>query len=807
MRRHDFRLLGPAAVAWAAALLATGSEEIGLPPWSAAVAAWTIASAALVVLLRIGRRAPGDGGARIGTRRTTGALGRAVAATLVAAAAAALVSTTATIVIAHRHPTELAAAADQRASIGVVLRLDAAPRPARTAPWVQEPALRAPATVLAVGDPPRSTGPVSVRVDVTMPATAAAAGFGSTLVVLGTPSETDDTRRAAYRLDVARILSSGPAPPYLAWTHPLRRALATASSGLGGDGGALVPGLAIGDTSRVSDDLRAAMTTASLTHLTAVSGANCALVTAGAFWVAGLVGLGRAGRVVVALTALGGFAALVTPEASVVRASAMAIVVLVACATARGGGGVPALSVAVIGLLALDPWYARDAGFALSACATAGLVLWSAPLGALLARWMPRPLAVVVAIPLAAQLACQPVLVLLEPVIPVYGVPANLLAAPAAPIATVAGLAGCLLLPVLPSVGVAALQVAWVPATWIALLARAVERMPVPSLAWPPGAPGAAVMALGIAAGAVLVGDARRVSALGRPRPRAARLVRVSAAIALCLCTAVPLGAAAGPAAIAAAGRPAGWDLWQCDVGQGDAVLVRSGEAVMLVDAGPDPDALLRCLRQAGVDRLDVAVLTHWDADHVGGATALAGRVDVVLHGPLDGARSDRPLAPLVAAGARHAEVVAGWHGRLGPARWRIAWPREGAVPGNDASVVVDLTTPEYRAVFLGDLGREAQDAMMRTGGLAEADVVKVAHHGSADQSASLYRRLDASVGLIGVGDGNGYGHPTSATLDALDEAGTAAVRSDRAGAAALTIDGERIALWTERASGVAGAQ
>jgi len=111
------------------------------------------------------------------------------------------------------------------------------------------------------------------------------------------------------------------------------------------------------------------------------------------------------------------------------------------------------LGLATIALLVLDPWYSRDFGFALSVCATAGLVLGSGPLAALLRRCMPRPLAVALAVPLAAQLACQPVLVLLEPVVPVYGVPANLLAAPAAPVATMAGLAGCLLLPVLPSAG------------------------------------------------------------------------------------------------------------------------------------------------------------------------------------------------------------------------------------------------------------------------------------------------------------------------------------------------------------------
>nr|WP_276498997.1 ComEC/Rec2 family competence protein [Agromyces luteolus] len=633
-----------------------------------------------------------------------------------------------------------------------------------------------------------------------MPGDVDGLGFGSAVVVEGRLAELPSSSRAAFRLSASKIVGTGPAPPWFAWTHPLREGLAEASAGLGGDGGALVPGLAIGDTSRVSDELESAMTTASLTHLTAVSGANCAIITAAAFWAAGLASLPRTGRVVAALVALGGFVALVTPEASVVRASAMAIVVLTACATARAAGGMHALGLAVVALLALDPWYAADAGFALSVCATGGLVLLSRPLATALGRWMPPPIAAVVAIPLAAQLACQPVLVLLEPVIPVYGVPANLLAAPAAPIATMAGLLGCLLLPVLPSVGLAALQVAWVPATWIALLARGVEGMPFAGLPWPPDAVGAVLATIAIGAGLVLACGPRRAVS------RTWRAVRRASVVALGLSVALPVGLATGPPLLASASRPADWDVWQCDVGQGDAILVRSGDAVMLVDAGPDAEALQDCLASAGVDRLDLVVLTHWDADHVTGTSALAGRVATVVHGPLDGARSARALEPLVDAGATHAEVVAGATGTMGDARWRVFWPRPGAVPGNDASVVLDLVTPEYRALFLGDLGREAQDAMRRSTELGRVDLVKVAHHGSADQSAELYGELAASVGLIGVGADNGYGHPTASVLDALESARTVPVRSDVSGDALLRAMPGGFELWSERVVGVAGA-
>ncbi|GAA1062249.1 ComEC/Rec2 family competence protein [Agromyces bracchium] len=807
MRGHDLRLLGPAGSAWATAWLATTVPDLEVPTWVVPTVSWSLAGLALATMLLVGRGAGGwrgERGGSDGANRAARSWTSATAAVLLAATAAGLVGTSAWSALERRHPEVVEAAASSREMVRASVRLDSAPRSGNASPWSGEPRLRAAATLITLSGGGSGSGAIevsSVRLDLSLPGDADGSGFGSSLVVEGRLSEMPAASRAAYRLNASKVVEVGPAPKWLAWTHPLREGLAEASAGLGGDGGALVPGLAIGDTSRVADDLHAAMTTASLTHLTAVSGANCAIITAAAFWIAGLAGLPRVARVVAALAALGGFVALVTPEASVVRASAMAIVVLTACATARAAGGVPALGLAIIALLAIDPWYATDAGFALSACATAGLVLLSRPLARVLARWMPRRLAAVTAIPFAAQLACQPVLVLLEPVIPVYGVPANLLAAPAAPIATMAGLVGCLLLPVLPSVGLAALQVAWVPASWIALLARGAERMPLTGVPWPPDVGGALLAVVAIGAGLLLVLAPQAAAGM-----RALRAARRAAVVALCLSVAVPLGSAAGPPMVASASRPTAWDVWQCDVGQGDAVLVRSAEAVMLVDAGPDPEALDRCLANAGVDRIDLVVLTHWDADHVTGTAALSGRVGAVLHGPLDGVRSARALEPLVGGGATHDEVGAGATGTLGEARWRVVWPRPGAVPGNDASVVLDLVTPDYRAIFLGDLGREAQDAMRRSTDLPRVDLVKVAHHGSADQSAELYGELAASVGLIGVGAENGYGHPTASLLGQLDDARTVAVRSDVSGDSALRAVPGGFELWSERDSGVGGA-
>ena len=576
----------------------------------------------------------------------------------------------------------------------------------------------------------------------------------------------------------------------------LRHGLVRAVDGLPGDGAGLVPGLAVGDTSIVSPTLDSAMKQASLSHLTAVSGANCALVVAIAFAIAAALGASRGLRVACGLAVLLGFVMLVTPEPSVVRAAAMAAIAMLAVLLGRTGVGIALLSAAVTLLLVLDPWLAASLGFALSVAATGSLLAWARPLAAGLARAVPRPLALALAVPLAAQLACGPLLILIEPTVPVYGVLANLLAGPAAPAATVLGLATCLSVPLIwLQAGLAAL--AWVPASWIAATATTVAGLPADALPWLEGWPGAAAFAaLGSAVGLVIVLDRG-----GPPGRRGVRAVSIAI-------VAVVTGAAVGTGALTSiAGRwtlPADWSVLACDVGQGDAVLLRSAGVVALVDTGPDPEPLAACLSRAGMERIDLLVLTHYDLDHIGGLAAVRGRVGTVLHGPGD-AVGQAEIASLTAQGARAIEASAGLTGSLGEARWRVVWPKPAsrAFPmGNDASVVLDVRGGGIPpTLLLGDLSASPQRLLAASGALAPPyAIVKVAHHGSADQDAGLYAVARPAVAVVTVGVDNDYGHPRDEALAILDGVGAQVVRTDQEGAVALwsAADGT-VALWRDR--------
>lgn len=586
----------------------------------------------------------------------------------------------------------------------------------------------------------------------------------------------------------------------LATASELRRHFLALATALPGEGGGLLPGLAIGDTSAVSEQLDDAMKLSALSHLTAVSGANCAIVVGLILGLGGPLRFPRWARIGAATIALAGFVVLVTPEPSVLRAAVMAVAVLFTQLTGRGGGGVPVLAFAVIVLLAIDPWLALAYGFVLSVLATAGLLVLSRPLADWFGRFMPMPVAAVIAIPLAAQLACQPVIILLEPSIPVFGVLANLLAGPAAPLATVVGLLACLLAPwaALPAQLLA--WCAWLPSTWISGVALFFAELPGNSMPWLGGPPGAL-----LAVAVTLLGLTMLLSRSYKRR-RWSRLVLAALLV-------IAVGAAGGEQVRRRLFLPQDWQLAQCDVGQGDAVLVRSAGKVALIDTGPDPQLLLECLDRLAIDHIDLLVLTHFDLDHVGGVPAVLGRADQVLSGPA-AAGDVLLLQQLAASGAEVIEATRGQTGSLGELRWHVLWPNSGSrapEPGNDASIALsfvgvgECAAGCLTSVHLGDLGEHAQAQLLALNRAqlttqARLDVVKVAHHGSGDQSSRLYEVLHAQLGLIGVGAENRYGHPKSRILDTLGRVGTTVARSDLGGLVlAAPVPGGQLSVWQER--------
>lgn len=771
LRRRDARLVPVAAAAWVAASLAIlHPEGAGV----AAAALWASSAVALVVALRV----------------------RDPSRTVVAIFAVALAVGAGTVThVALAHPARVAAAAleiDGGRALTVEATAVGKLEPSATgwrvdalAERVQRGHDRAGAASF-----PGGGVPVVLRLaDV-----PAGLDLGARVRVTGTAWRTEPGQRGVLVVDAAgEVEVLAPAAGPLAAASALRQGLHDVTAGLPAPGAGLVAGLAVGDTAGVSPELDAAMKASSLSHLTAVSGANCALVVAGAFGLAALCRARRGVRVACGIGALAAFVVLVSPEPSVVRAATMAAIAMLGILLGRPGAGLSLLTTAVVVLLVADPWLALSLGFALSVAATAALLVGAGPLADGLARWMPQPLALAVSVPLAAQLACGPLIVLISPQLSVYGVVANMLAAPAAPLGTIIGLAACLGAGI-PYLGAGLAALAWLPATWIAGTASTFAGLPGSVVPWPEGLGGFVALAVVGAALAAWLVPAR---------------ASVRVAGAWVIAGALGVGLALGPVAdVTERSRmPTVWAIAACDVGQGDAVLVQSAGVVALIDTGPDPALLTRCLDLLGIPQIDLLVVTHFDLDHRGGVDAVVGRVGTVLHGPTDTADDVALLNRLATEGAQLQEVTSGVSGGLGAARWRALWPRAGAPPGNDASVVVEVTGGGVpTSLYLGDLSATAQQSLRASSVLRSGyDVVKVAHHGSADQDSALYQRLRPALGLITVGE-NDYGHPRAEIIATLVAVGARVERTDQDGAILVWTDDDGLRLWRQRAPADGGA-
>ena len=377
-------------------------------------------------------------------------------------------------------------------------------------------------------------------------------------------------------------------------------------------------------------------------------------------------------------------------------------------------------------------------------------------------------------------------MVLLQGSVSVVGVLANLLAAPLVPVATVAGVAAAVVSVVWAR---GAELVAWagvLPTSVIAQVARRFAEVPGGTLPWPDGAPGALLLA-GLTVVVLLTGRALVAGVAAHPVLALGTALVVAAAL-------VPTRTVTWP--------PDGWRVVVCDVGQGDAVVLRSGpHRAVLVDAGPDPPLVDRCLSRLGVTTLDAVVLTHFHADHVDGLSgAVDGRtVAQLLVGPV---REPAAAADQVDGVARaHGIPVAVLHagdrldvGEVTAAVWspsrRIA---DGSVP-NNASLVLAARSGTVDALLLGDVEREAAHdlllRMRREPSMALAatgfEVVKTPHHGSANLDDDLMAAVAAPVGIISVGKDNDYGHPSPHQLDVLRHNGYAVYRTDQRGDVAV---------------------
>jgi len=262
-----------------------------------------------------------------------------------------------------------------------------------------------------------------------------------------------------------------------------------------------------------------------------------------------------------------------------------------------------------------------------------------------------------------------------------------------------------------------------------------------------------------------------------------------------------------------------------CDVGQGDAILVTKGSNQVLIDGGPSGERVLSCLEQYVPfwDRnIELIVLTNTDFDHMNGLSSVVQRYQVTQFVTADGVHASDALtrfarvlgdSGVVATAVEQGDTInVGVRDKL---TFDVLWPPDveeeylavfsnqidpvkreqilgaSAKRGdlNERSIVLLLTEGDYRALFTGDTGFQAEKGMLESGLVSKVDYLKVGHHGSKySTSLEFLEKIRPSLAVISVGAKNRYGHPTTETLERLSKVGASVRRTDQEGAIVVEI-------------------
>ena len=535
------------------------------------------------------------------------------------------------------------------------------------------------------------------------------------------------------------------------------------------DAGALIPGLVIGDTSLQSFEFAAQMRKVGLSHLTAVSGANFALVAAFLLWFLQFIVSNVKLRVQVTFITLVLFIFLVRPTPSVLRAAVMTAVILIARSRAERSYGLSALGAAITLLIALDPFQAIDPGFALSVLATSGILIFSPTLEAHLSKFIKTKwLTEVISIPISATIFCTPVVVMLSGQLSLITIPANILVSPVIAPITVIGFISAIFALVSTPIAQILLWIATLLSNWIVLVSKSMSSLPV--------------ITFSQIRFFLVVFTLIAIAAVFR-RWRLMILISSLLVVQLFYNTVTWPGS--------------GWQVVNCDVGQGDGLVVNLGEgAGLVIDTGPDPVRIDGCLNNLGIRVIPLLVLTHFHADHIGGLTSVInnrkiGQVWISnLHQPEDAYKS--VMQQLSGLDVR--SVVQGQQFTIASTGTtvKVLWPQPltqefTSLPGdgsaiNNSSIALIIKTSKISLFTGGDIEPPVQELISKSADLTEVDILKVSHHGSAYQYLPMLDILKPKSAIISVGAGNTYGHPDSDLIAELIRRGVKVWRTDNSG-------------------------
>ena len=246
------------------------------------------------------------------------------------------------------------------------------------------------------------------------------------------------------------------------------------------------------------------------------------------------------------------------------------------------------------------------------------------------------------------------------------------------------------------------------------------------------------------------------------------------------------------------------------DVGQGDCILVQSGDKNMLIDAGENGNeqTVLDYLDKYSVDSFEYIVATHPHSDHIGGLAEVIedSTVSNIIMPRLSQenipttATYEKLLETVQASGARVIAAVPGNIYSLGEAEFQVLTPFEQDDNLNNMSVAVRLTYEGRSFLFTGDAEKSVEKQLLNSGYDLSADVYKLAHHGSStSNSVAFLEAVDPDYVVVSCGEDNSYGHPHTEVMEAVYDLEPACYRTDTDGSIVFTVNNNMIEVSAEK--------
>lgn len=551
----------------------------------------------------------------------------------------------------------------------------------------------------------------------------------------------------------------------------------------------LLKGMLIGDRNGLPESIENDFNISGLTHIVCVSGANIAYVTFACIFILGLAGIKKPASSIITIFAVLIFMFITGCSPSVVRASIMGIMILLADVFTRKTDVYTSISSACLIVLLYNPLTFYDVGFQLSFAGTIGIVLFYKTLSGIF-EFLPKYINQALSATLAAQITVCPIIALYFNKLSLIALLTNVLVIPATGLITFIGFI-TVLLGQFSLIGARIISgLNFVLLSFVLKSAELSAKIPYASILVP--TPSFAFLIIFYGISFTLLWYASHKNETNR---YFSCIPKICAVVALASLVIMLL--------------PKPFKIYFLDIGQGDSIFIRNntGQTCLIDGGGTYPgsfssfkpeDTILPFLLDNGAGTLDMAILSHPHGDHIQGLIKAAENINLkcLVIGSANERNADleKLLEICHQKNIRVVEVSQGDHIHFGTADFLVLHPAKKPIdyqgsPVNNNSLVLKLVYNRVRILFTGDIQSEAETEILESGQNIHSDILKVSHHGSPfSTNPNFLKKVSPSFAVISVGR-NTFGHPADSVLQRLEQNHVKTFRTDKSGCITIKIN------------------